>query len=88
MIFFKLIHGNHYYVQIVIKIVQVKIDQPVLALIAAEVFEVEVAADPTQRIGGQCVVVAEVLIEQMTGTPVEPEGVFGHRLIFEGGIGR
>ena len=69
-----------------VEIVEVEIYQPVLTLVAAEVFEMQVTADPTERISRKSIAGVEVFVEEVAGTPEKPEWVFCHRLIFERGI--
>src|SRR5262245_1095818 len=64
-----------------VKIVQVKVRQAIVAFIASEVFQMQVAVDPGPRGLIQRACVRPILIEQMTGPAQEGEGIFPHSSI-------
>src|SRR5258705_5993292 len=69
--------GEHGFV----KVVDVEVHEPVVALIGAEVLEVEVAAHPGHGYRIETGVPRPVLPEEMASAAEEGEGTLSHRLV-------
>src|ERR1700738_367336 len=61
-----------------VKIIEIKIYHPVVSLVGAEIFQVQVSADPAKGILRNCIIAMQIFKEQMTGTTEKPERVRRH----------
>ncbi len=67
----------------IVEVVEVEIDQPIVALVAAEVFQVQVAADPGRWRGHGQQAFREPLIEQVSACSQKCKGIAAHRGVLE-----
>src|ERR1019366_2849638 len=65
-------------------VVDVKIDKPVVTLVAAKILEVQVAAAPSQRRIAEQGRIWQVVVKQVPGTAKEDEGTLLHLCVLHG----
>jgi hypothetical protein len=65
-----------------VEVVDVKIDQAILALVATKVLQMQIATTPDEGRGGeQTVIPGEVFVEQVAGAAQKTERIDGHLVI-------
>src|SRR6185295_6733390 len=66
-----------------VEIIEVEVGEPIVALVAAEVLQVEIAGDPGARSPVENGLGSPVLVKEVTGSAHESKRVLPHRLVLE-----